>query len=164
MMQNDLREEHRAQRGESLVEVLTALAILLLILVSILQMFSLSLLSFHATSAHRDMMRKAQEVVEIYRMVASTRISGTSGILPLAVGTRHLPESSSDSGYDFWGPSSFNIVQEGAPYRVNINIADGVTEWLVTVFVDPAPRSSNGKIYLGPVSRKGVRYATRIPK
>ena len=153
----------RREGGESLVEVLAALAILLLVLVSILQLFSLSILSFHATSAHRDMMRRAQEVVEVVRMVASTKQSGSSGILPLTVRTFQLPTTSADSTFPFWGPAGFNIVEEGAPYQIDVNVADGLTEWLVTVFVEPSA-SGTGRKYLGPVSRKGVRYATRIPK
>jgi len=162
-MQNTIYKHPRSERGESLVEVLAALAILLMVLVSILQLFSLSILSFHATTAHRDMMRRAQEIVEVVRMVASTNQSGTSGILPLAARTFQLPTSANDTGFDFWGPAGMNIVEEGAPFRVSINVADGNTEWLVTVFVEPSSNGA-GRKYLGPVSKKGVRYAARIPK
>lgn len=155
-------QQMQSEKGESLVEVLAALAILLLVLVSILQLFSLSLLSFQATSAHRDMMRRAQEVVEVIRMVSSTQVSGASGILPFSVGTTQLPTTSSDTGFSFWGPAGFNVVEEGAPYQINVNVANGATEWLVTVFVEPTS-SGSGRRYLGPVSRKGVRYAARIP-
>ena len=151
------------ERGESLVEVLAALAILLLVLVSILQLFSLSLLSFHSTSAHRDMMRRAQEVVEIFRLVNSTNAGGTSGILPLSARTMQLPRSSSDSGYSFWGPSNYDVVEDGSPYQITVNIADGTGDWLITVFVEPKT-ASGGREYLGAVSKKGVRYAARIPK
>jgi len=162
-MRHDSLPVERRQRGESLIEVLVALAILLLVLVSILQLFSLSLLSFHATSAHRDMMRRAQEVVEIFRLVVSTNdTSNTSGILPLSARTMQLPRSSSDTGYSFWGPSNFDVVKEGSPYQITVNIADG-GDWLITVFVEPKT-ATGGKEYLGPVSRKGVRYAARIPK
>lgn len=162
-MKNIALIKFNGERGESLIEVLAALAILLLILVSILQLFSLSLLSFHASSAHRDMMRRAQQVVEVVRLAASTGYSGSSGILPLGQKSIQLPTTSSETGYDFWGPSGFNIVEEGAPYRVSVNMADGATDWMVTVFVEPAT-SGSGRKYLGPVSKKGVRYAARIPK
>jgi len=166
-MQNTIFKHPRPERGESLVEVLAAMAILLLVLVSILQLFSLSILSFHATTAHRDMMRRAQEIVEVIRMAASTAstntTSGASGIFPLASGTFQLPTSSSETGFDFWGPSGFNVVEEGAPFKVNVNVADDNTQWLVTVFVEPSSNGA-GRKYLGPVSKKGVRYAARIPK
>jgi len=150
------------QKGESLVEVLVALAILLLVLVSILQLFSLSLMSYHSTSAHRDMMRRAQEVVEIIRLVNSTNVTGSSGLLPMAVRTIQLPRKSNDTGWAFWGPAGFNIMEPGSRYTIAVNMADGGADWLVTVFVDPTTTGEHK--YLGPVSKKGVRYASRIPK
>jgi len=161
MRKFSIRKSER-EKGESLVEVLAALAILLLVLVSILQLFSLSLMSFHSTSAHRDMMRRAQEVIEVVRLVNSTGVTGSSGLLPMAAQTIQLPQASSDNGWAFWGPSGFNIMEAGPRYSIAVNMADGGADWLVTVFVDP--RTTGNHKYLGSVSKKGVRYASRIPK
>jgi len=151
------------QKGESLVEVLVALGILLIILVGVLQLFTMALLSFHGTSAQSEMVRRAEAVVEIVRLVRSSGISGASGILPLAAGTRQLPVASTDSGYSFWGPTGFGVIEHEARYRVSYSIADGGADWVVSVFVEPNSTSTGAK-YLGSVGGKAVRYAARVPK
>ncbi len=151
------------QKGESLVEVLAALGILLAILVGVLQLFTMALLSFHATSAQGEMMRKAESVVEVIRLVRASGVSGTSGILPLSAGDRQLPVSSSDTGFDFWGPAGFGVVEHEARYRVTYAVNDGGAQWVLSVFVEPNS-TSTGNQYLGSVGGKAVRYAARVPK
>jgi len=151
------------QRGESLVEILVALGILLMILVGVLQLFTMALLSFHATSAQAEMVRRGQDVVEVIRMVRSSGTSGTSGILPLAAGTRQLPVASNDTGYDFWGPAGFGVIEDGARYRVSYAISDGGGDWVISVFVEPNTGNTGAK-YLGSVGGKAVRYAARVRK
>lgn len=150
------------QRGESLVEILVAMAILLVILVGVLQLFTMALLSYHATTAHREMMSRAEAVVEVIRLVRSSGVSGTSGVLPLNAGTRNLPVSSGDAGYDFWGPSGYGVIDPDARYRVAYSVADGGGQWVVTVLVEP--NTSSGNKYLGTVGGKAVRYASRVQK
>lgn len=151
------------EKGESLVEVLVALAILLVILVGVLQLFTMALFSFHGTAAQGDMVRRAESVVEVIRMVRSSGVSGSSGILPLAASTRQLPVASSDTGFDFWGPAGFGILEDEARYRVSYAVTDGGPEWVVSVFVEPN-RGTTGNKYLGSVGGKAVRYAARVPK
>lgn len=151
------------QKGESLVEVLVALAILLVILVGVLQLFTLALLSFHGTSAHAEMTRRAEAVVEVIRLVRSSGVSGTSGILPLSTSTRQLPVASGDTGFDFWGPTGYGVVEDEARYRVTYAVTDGGREWVVSVFVEPNSGTTGNK-YLGSVGGKAVRYAARVPK
>ncbi len=151
------------EKGESLVEVLAALAILLFILVGVLQLFTMALLSFHGTSAHAEMVRRGEAVVEVIRLVRSSGVSGTSGILPLAAGTRQLPVAASDAGFNFWGPAGFAIIENEAMYRVSYNISDGGAQWVVSVFVEPNTASTGNK-YLGSVGGKVVRYAARVRK
>lgn len=151
------------EKGESLVEVLAALGILLAILVGVLQLFTMALLSFHGTSAHGEMMQRAEAVVEVVRLVRSSGVSGNSGVLPLTTGTRQLPVASSDTGYDFWGPAGFAIVEHEAKYRVSYEVTDGGGDWIVSVFVEPNSATTGAK-YLGSAGGKAVRYAARIPK
>ena len=151
------------ERGESLVEVLAALAILLFILVGVLQLFTMALLSFHGTSAHAEMVRRGQDVVEIIRMVRSSGVSGNSGILPLSIGTRQLPVADTDAGFDFWGPGGYGVIEDEARYRVSYAISDGGTDWVVSVFVEPNTGSTGNK-YMGSVGGKAVRYAARVRK
>ena len=154
---------HCKEKGESLVEVLAALAILLFILVGVLQLFTMALLSFHGTSAHSEMVQRGEAVVEIIRMVRSSGVSGNSGILPLAVGNRQLPVASTDTGFDFWGPAGFGVVEDQSRYRVTYAVADGGTQWVVSVFVEPNTGNTGNK-YLGSVGGKAVRYAARVRK
>jgi len=150
------------ERGESLVEVLVALAILLFIMVSVLQLFTMALLTFHATNAQAEMKVKAESVVEVIRLVRSTGAGGDSGILPLAAGIRQLPTQSADAGYSFWGPSGFAVMEANAAYRITYEVEDLITEWQVTVFVEP--NRGDGRVYLATKDRKGVRYAARLPR
>jgi len=151
------------QRGESLVEVLVALGILLIILVGVLQLFTMALLSFHTSSAQTEMIQRGQNVVEVIRLVRSSGVSGTSGILPLSAGTRQLPVASSDTGFDFWGPDGFGVIEHEARYRVSYEIADGGNQWVISVFVEPNTGTTGAK-YLGNLGGKAVRYATRVRK
>ncbi len=145
------------------MEVLVALAIMLLIMVSVLQLFTMALLTHHATNAQAEMTSKAESVVEVIRLVRSTGVSGASNILPLAAGTRTLPTRASDTGFAFWGPTGFAVVEDDPSYRVSYQVDDGGTEWLVTVFVEPNTDTAR-PMYLVGAGRKGVRYAARLPK
>lgn len=155
--------ERGAERGDSLVEVLVAMGIMLVILLSVLQLFSMALLAFHASSAQAEMTRKAESVVEVIRIVNATGKDGNSGILPLQAGpARQLPYTG--ESYDqFWGPNGYGVMEPESRFQVSYEIqldASG-TEALVTVFVEP--RQTGAAKYLGSVDTKGVRYAARIP-
>lgn len=155
--------DRSGERGESLIEVLIAMAILLVILVGVLQLFTMALLGFHATTAQREMTSKAETVVEVIRLISSTQATGDHGILPLAVGDRALPVNNLDTGFNFWGPTGFAVVESDPRYRINYTITDGGPEWVVSVFVEPNSTGTGGT-YLGSVGGKAVRYAARVPK
>src|SRR5450756_280154 len=57
----------RARRGSSFVEVLLAMTIMALVLVGILQMFSVSLIMNKGSAARTQMLFKCQQVVENIR-------------------------------------------------------------------------------------------------
>jgi hypothetical protein len=153
--------ERRDERGESLVEVLAALAVLLLVMVGVLQLFSLAVLSYRVAAAQTEMTNKAESVVEVIRMVSST---GTGSILPLTAGSTNLPYGPAAAANTFWGPSGFGIVEPNAPYRITYEVTDSGADWLVTVYVHSASQLDSTGTYLGPVGQKGIRYAARIPK
>lgn len=152
---------HR-ESGSTLVEVLASMVIFLIIMVGVLQLFTLSLANDRAADAKTELMRKAQMVVEVIRTVRATGQGGTSAILPLSAGTRSLPVNSGDSGFDFWGPQGYAIIEAQAPYRLSYTIADGGAFWEVTVFAEP--NRGAGNQYLDYVNRVGVRYAANVPK
>ncbi len=150
------------ERGQSLVEVLAALAIMLLVMVGVLQLFTMGLLSYRVSTAQSEMTNKAQAVVEVIRMVNSLGLTANNGgILPLATSTRNLPVTSSDANWAFWGPAGFGIIQPDSKFRISYQITDDGVDWVVAVLVEPG---TTGSTYLGPVGQKGIRYAARVPK
>jgi type II secretory pathway pseudopilin PulG len=151
------------QRGSSLVEVLVSMVILLFVMLGTLQLFTMALAVDRVADAQSEMTRKAHSVIEIIRLVNSTKQGGTSGILPLAAGTRALPDDTFDAGFDFWGPSGFGVVEANAPYEISYEVADGGSDWIVTVFATPSTDASKVG-YIGVSAHKGVRYAAHIPR
>lgn len=151
----------RHERGQSLVEVLVALALMLMIVVGVLQLFSMALLTAHASAAQAEMTRKAEAVVEVIRLVRATGATGTSGILPLSAGSQALPRDPADTGWDFWGPTGMAVVEPDARYRLTYDVAPEGNTWLITVLVSPG---ESGTTYVGPVAQKGVRYVARLPQ
>src|SRR5471030_1999854 len=94
---------HRARRGSSFVEVLLAMTILALVLVGILQMFSVSLIVNKGSAARTQMLFKCQQVVENLRWYyyvsrnSATPPAGT-GIPGLGTGiTKNLPYQTGDA-------------------------------------------------------------------
>ncbi len=149
------------ERGASLVEVLVAMLLLLFVMLGVLPLLVMALQVERVAEAQSEMSRKAQAVVEIVRVVRSTGNGGSSGILPLAAGTRNLPYTAADTGFDFWGPAGVGVVEATARYRLTYEVQDAGNDWLITVFAEPA---LGGRRYLDAVVGKGVRYASRIPK
>ena len=133
-----------------------------LVLVRVLQLFTMALMVDRVSEAQTEMTQKARSVVEGLRLIRSTGIDPTGTVLPFAVGSRTLPLQSSDAGYSLWGPTGLGAVEEGTRYRLSYQIVDGGTDWLVTVFA--LPRQAGDVRYLTPAAKKGVRYAARIPK
>lgn len=151
-----------SERGSSLVEVLASLVILLFVMLGTLQLFTMALAVDRVTDAQTEMTTKAHTVVEIIRLVNSTQQAGTSGILPLGEGVRVLPTASYETGFDFWGPSGFGVIDTDSRYSLSYQVADGGTEWIVTVMA--RPNEGSGAVYLGPKAHKGVQYAAHVPK
>src|ERR1039458_8119883 len=100
---SDLRTGARARRGSSFVEVLLAMTIMALVLVGILQMFSVSLIINKGAAARTQMLFKCQQVVENirwYYYVTSNSLAAPTNtfIPPLAAGTLNLPYLTGDPG------------------------------------------------------------------
>src|SRR5471032_2042751 len=109
----DRRTGAPSRRGSSFVEVLLAMTILALVLVGILQMFSVSLIVNKGSAARTQMLFKCQQVVENIRWYYyvsrnnATPPVGT-GIPGLGTGiTKNLPYQTGDANWadwGFWGP------------------------------------------------------------
>lgn len=159
-----------ARRGSSFLEILISLAILAVVMVGILQMFSLSLLTNLGSAARTDLLYKAQQVVENLRMIyfladeeGNATICGLAGV-PAAISATaspiYLPYYNGDAGtgmsgstsaaqkWAYWGPTGFNLVEaERLPYRLSYTVEDrNLSFWLVTVTATPVdnPNLLNG--------------------
>lgn len=160
------------EKGSSLVEVVIALLILLILMIAILQMFSMAYASNMNAAATTDLVYKAQQTAEVLRWAfyqqgtGGTVVGLPSGALDVtgANSWRDLPATSSDAGWDFWGPDRLGVVdRSGAPYQIRYSVADGGATW--NVIVDARPRTSGGSRYVGAALKgKVVEYAVQVPK
>src|SRR5450756_528006 len=109
--------DRRARRGSSFVEVLLAMAIMALVLVGILQMFSVSLIVNKGSAARTQMLFKCQQVVENIRWYYfvtqnNVAIPPATGIPALAATTKSLPYDGTPlDEWAFWGPTGANVME-----------------------------------------------------
>lgn len=163
----------RPSRGSTLIEVLIAMAILALLMVGILQLFSLSLLTDSGSAARTDMTLKAQQVAENLRYLHFLRKQG--GAMPTGTGLPatasnglkvDLPWQASDAGWGYWGPAGANVFEtEKAPYRVSYTYTTSTTPgyWFVTVAI-VSENASTGMNYIGSAAKvKRVDYVCQVP-
>lgn len=183
---------HRSRtRGSSFIEILIALTILAIMMVGILQMFSLALLTNNGSAARTELLYRAQQVVENLRLIYYFEAQGQPALRVAAGVTAYaslpgvpgkiyyLPYKGVDSDgmkWSYWGPDNFNVVPGSLlPYRLSYTIDDQTPQpfWLVTVTATPIdnpgltlpPVESGARHFLGPNSKiKIVTYAAQIPK
>src|SRR5512140_486153 len=143
------RRAHRA-RGSSFVEVLLAMTIMALVLVGILQMFSVSLIVNKGSAARTQMLFKCQQVVENirwYYFVTQHSLAtpvGT-GIPALGAVAVDLPYLGSEPEWAFWGPAGANVMETpNGPYQIRYVIQQDPAQsvaplnvWLITVSAVP---------------------------
>ncbi len=163
----------RGERGMSLVEVLVAFFLLLVISLSVLEMFSLAYAVNMGAQARTDLTYRAQRVGEAIRWIYSLQEGNptlfesakTSSGVDLAAQTGTsvtLPTAASAPTWAFWGPAGVNVVEEDAPFVLRYAVEDGgaVGRWRVVVGAEPR---GDGRRYLGSVSAaKAVRYVAVI--
>ncbi|MEO8586171.1 MAG: prepilin-type N-terminal cleavage/methylation domain-containing protein [Acidobacteriota bacterium] len=152
----------RARRGSSFVEVLLAMTIMALVLVGILQMFSVSLIVNKGAAARTQMLFKCQQVVEnirwyYYVTSRSYAVPANTGILPLGAMTVNLPYTGIEAEYAFWGPDGANVIERAnGPYKISYRIENdaaqtlnsGVAVWVITVSAVPTDVAGAAR-YLG---------------
>ncbi len=141
-LRRSLRRPRRA-RGSSLIEVLIAMTVLALLMVGILEMYSLSLVVNAGAAARTQMTFKAQQVVEniriVYGMYRASAVfdynfvppSGCGIPLPLSPGGAPpdtdfvLPDNAAAdaTAWAFWGPAGANVMEiDDGPYQIRFNI------------------------------------------
>ena len=156
------------------MEVLIAMAILALMMVGILQLFSLSLLTDSGSAARTDMTLKAQQVAENLRYLHFLRKQG--GAMPPSTGIPATPSNSlkvdlpwqaTDAGWSYWGPAGANVFQqEKPPYRISYTYSTSTTPsyWFVTVAVT-SENAPTGMNYIGLGAKvKRVDYVCQVPQ
>jgi Tfp pilus assembly protein PilV len=126
------------EKGSSFIEILIALAILMILMIGILSMFSMACVVNVGSAARTEMTYKCQQVVDNIRYIYhvstpgkdnpdpsqyNTTIQNASGVVfPLANGTYNLPYSASDPYYDYWGPNGANVIEPNAQYRMSYTV------------------------------------------
>jgi len=161
------------QRGMTLIEILIALAILIVITVAVLQLFSLSYLVNMGSLARTDLQYRAQRVVEGLRFL---RAMSTTPLQPWNCGINMQNITSevgpvdipNDPNHPCWGLTGFRVVEQANnPFILSYTIQDGEPRgagrvWIVTVTARPA---QTGPRYLGmAIAAKGVRYVAQVAK
>jgi hypothetical protein len=140
-----------SRRGSSFVEVLLAMTIMALVLVGILQMFSVSLIINKGAAARTQMLFKCQQVVEnirwfYYVTSHSLATPPLTGIPALGATTVNLPYDGTEPEYAFWGPTGANVLEmPNGPYKISYTLVDdatqtlqtGVKVWVITVTAVP---------------------------
>src|ERR1035437_5510094 len=137
----DRRSGGRARRGSSFVEVLLAMTIMALVLVGILQMFSVSLIINKGAAARTQMLFKCQQVVENIRWYYyvtghSLATPAGTGIPPLSETTVNLPYDGTETDpadgkvlMDFWGKDGANVMETvNGPYKIRYVIAQDAAQ------------------------------------
>lgn len=157
---HQLKTAKRKQRGMTLIEVLIALFILFVVMVAVLELFTLSYTVSLGSKARTDMMYRAERVVETLRwQLAISRSAGGNDTTccPLTGTSFTLPTSG--ACYDsFWGPTGVSkVVDPNSPCTITYSFAAGRQ---VTVIV--TPDTSGSFAYMGPVANKAVRYVAQL--
>ena len=160
------------------MEVLVASLLLAVLLLGVLELFSLSLLTDAGSATRTDLTYRCQQVVESLRHVGFLRHGGTLGGAPPSSATGipdvplpglkyGLPYRSTDAGWDYWGPAGAGVMDEpdGGPFRVFYRYVDAGAFWTVTVTARAtAPASSDSAPPgTGPFF-KSVEYVAKLRK
>ena len=143
-----------SRRGSGFVEVLLAMTIMALVLVGILQMFSVSLIVNKGAAARTQMLFKCQQVVEnirwyyfvTSRSLATNAVIGPTGIPALGAVTVNLPYLGTEPEWAYWGPTGANVMETpNGPYQISYRIVNDATQtlnsglavWVITVSAVP---------------------------
>ncbi len=124
-------EKNNKEKGSSLVEVLIAMAILLILMIGILQMYSAAFVVNQRSSLRTLEAYKCQQVAEIIRLNKRLNPPPPNDGIQLMNGfVLRLPSSPTDDNSEFWaywGPGGANVIQEaGEPYRIYINVTQPI--------------------------------------
>ena len=183
-----VRLARRRTRGSSFIEVLLAMTIMALVLVGILQMFSVSLVINKGSAARTQMLFRCQQVVENIRyfyylnrnatptpalLTDTGHVTGSAmavpGTLPIPlseVAQTFLPYVSTDATWTYWGPTGANVLeQESGPYKISYTIKQDPAQnvWVITVSAIPTDVATATHYFgIGLQSGKRVDYVAQF--
>jgi len=146
------------------------MTIMALVLVGILQMFSVSLIINKGAAARTQMLFKCQQVVEnirwYYFVTQGTPPLATptgTGIPALGAATVKLPYLGTEPEWAFWGPTGANVMEApNGPYKISYVIQQDAKQtdptsatkvWVITVSAVPTDVAGATR-YFG-ISTKG---------
>ena len=144
------------------------MTIMALVLVGILQMFSVSLIVNKGAAARTQMLFKCQQVVENVRWyyfvtANSFTVPVNTGIPPLGPVTVNLPYDGTEPEYPYWGPTGANVIERpNGPYKISYTLVNDGTQtmggtplnptivnvWVITVTAVPTDVAGASR-YLG---------------
>jgi prepilin-type N-terminal cleavage/methylation domain-containing protein len=168
----------RAAKGSSLIEVLVALAIMAILMVGILQMFSVALVVNSGAGARTELLFKCQQVVENIRYVCSvvrqvppgTPPANTGVPVPFIAGaTINLPYDGTEPEWAYWGPNGANVMEQAkGPYQISYEVqrssGSATAVWIITVTAVPTADTTATRRFLrvGPGTKR-VDYVASFP-
>lgn len=125
----DIKRIFKNEKGSSLVEILIAMAILAILMIGILQMFSYALVVNKRSAMRTFMAYKCQQVAEIIRLNRqlvtrwSVPVPPNDGIQLVDGFERQLPYDSNEPDWAYWGPQGANVFnEERPPYRIFVRV------------------------------------------
>lgn len=135
-----MRPRRHRERGTTLIEVLVASAVMAILMVGVLQLFSLSLITNYGSSARTDLTYRAQQVLENLRMIQYfarngnvtpagnanvATVAGTTGAFTIqpTVGAVAIPNDPSLTGFAFWQAAGV-VNDKNDPFRISYTITD----------------------------------------
>lgn len=164
------------EKGSSLVEILFAVAILSILMIGILQMFSYAFVINQRSSQRTFQAYKCQQVAELIRLDRQLEIQWqvvpNNGVVFADNTIYALPYIASDPNWDYWGPDGANVIEEpGGQYRifVRVNQPAGTSVWDVRIAAVSAKEYLEKGSPANPWEGAGnalrrVEYVTRIPQ
>lgn len=166
--------QHNRERGTSLLEVLIALFIMLLLMLGVLQMFTMAYLENLGSAARTDLTFRAQQFVENLRLLnalsdrtPSVTVANTGITFPLA-DTGGVAHTVNPATATYWGSTGANVVTTTSPFTLAYQIVDpspAQPTGLVTVTVTITPATTGAYRYKGiGIRRKTIEYTAQVAK
>lgn len=163
------------EKGSSLIEVLVALFIMMILMLGILQMFSVAYMENMGVAARTEMTYKAQQFVENLRYLQCLSLATTPVFVPNTGINFPLADSGGVQQIDpsaatYWNSANAGVVDPGAPYILRYSVTNtnpASTMWAVTVMVDPVGSRPGdvGSRYVGMgIMGKAVVFSAEIPQ